>query len=427
MRRPSTTLTTLRVFDIQPATLPDCEFFRDYMHYTSENEADPKLHRWAGLFTLAATLSRRVFIRQGDWEIYPNLYAFFVGAPASGKSVALEMARKLILSTTEIEVAPDQITREALTLHMDKKCQRKYTLPVINDAGQVSLDEIAYTPITIFSDELVILLGAEPMRMIDFLTAVYSNPTHYKVVTKNMGSDSLTRPCLSLLGNLTPSTMSSMLTQNLITGGFARRITFIYAPGRGKPKHRPVMTDTHYAAKARCAAYLRQLATLTGEFQLTQPAWDLFADWYYEVKDKNMRAALDDVMSQYWSALDVSVLKVALLFSAAESLNKVVDIRHVRLAINWLHDITSDVKTVLGGGGRNDLAPVIHAVAQAIRDEYARSTKPVNRKWLLLKFRSQAKDEELAVVLRHLVETDEIVATQVPSGLGTQFLYQPAT
>ena len=132
---------------------PSCAYFRDYMFYTSENETDPKLHRWACLFTLAATLSRRVFIRQGDWEIYPNLYMFFVGAPASGKSVALDMARKLIVSVSEIELAPDQITREALTQHMDKKCLRKFAIPVVDEAtGRVALDEVVYTPITIFAN-----------------------------------------------------------------------------------------------------------------------------------------------------------------------------------------------------------------------------------------------------------------------------------
>lgn len=307
---------------------------------------------------------------------------------------------------------------------MDKKCQRKYTMPIVDEAtGKVALDEVQYTPITVFADELVILLGAEPLRMIDFLTAVFSNPNHYKVMTKNMGSDTLTRPCITLLGNLTPSTMSSMLTQNLITGGFARRITFVYAPGRGKPKHRPVMTDAHYAAKRRCAAYLTQAAKLTGEFTLTEDAWSTFSDWYYNVKDPSMRAATDDVMSQYWSALDVIVLKVALLFSAMHSLDKKVEASHVAMAIEWLQELTPDVKTVLGGGGRNDLAPIIYAVLQYITDEYRKTEKPVNKKLILLKFRSAAKDEELSIVLQHLVSTDEIVSEMV----GTQLTYKPKT
>lgn len=406
--------------------LPDCAYFRDYMFYASENEADPKLHRWACLMTLSMILSRRVFVRQGDWEHSPNLYVFLVGAPASGKSVALELARKLVLSVTDIEIAPDSITREALTLHMDKKCQRKYSAPTLNDDGTTRLDEVTYTPISVFSDELVILLGAEPLRMIDFLTAVYSNPVSYKVVTKNQGSDSLTRPCVTLLGNLTPSTLSSLLTQNLITGGFARRLVFVYSPGRGKPKARPVMTPEHYAAKQRCAAHLTKVARLVGEFKLDAEAETVFDQWYYDVKDVRMRTALDEVMAQYWSALDVTVLKVAMLFSVAESLSMRIAARHVQLAIDWLSELTADVKTVLGGGGRNDLAPIIYAVAQYVKDEYVKTQQAVNKKLILLRFRNAAKDDELSNVLRHLVETDELIVEQRQQGLSVQTLYRPA-
>jgi hypothetical protein len=115
------------------------------------------------------------------------------------------------------------------------------------------------------------------------------------------------------------------------------------------------------------------------------------------------------------------VLKVALLFSAMHSLDKRVESSHVAMAIEWLQELTPDVKTVLGGGGRNDLAPTIYAVLQYIKDQFALTSNPVNKKLILLKFRSAAKDEELALVLQHLVSTEEIVADLH----GTQITYKP--
>lgn len=382
-------------------------YLRDYLHYASANEAPPQLHQWAGLMTLSVAMSRKVWVVYGDWNISPNLYVFFVGPPAAGKSVAMELAEKVVHDFTNIEIAPDSITAQKLVETMAKTAGRQYAID-----GKL----VDYTPITIFSDELVSLLGPEPKNMIDLLTALYSNRSTYKASTIGRGNDHIKAPCVTMICCLTPSFLDSVLTQKLVTGGLARRMTMIYAPQRGKPIPWPVITPEHRAAKARCVEYAKKVQELVGPVHLSDEAREFFITWYENVKDAKMRSAVG-IMAEYYGALNITVLKVACLLAVAERPELLIERHHLVDAIAMLDALEPDIMTVLGGGGRNDFAPITRAVEKMIKEH----PQGVSIKRIKARFHNDAKDDEIEKILAHLRDVDAIRYEVTPSGVALYF------
>lgn len=369
-------------------------YLDNYLYYASENEASPRYHKWACLATLSVAMSRRVWVQQGDWNVYPNLYLLFVGDPASGKSVALSFAEKLVQAFTSYPIAPNSITREMLSQTMSRGDKQSFTYN-----GAIT----EFCHMTVFSDELILFLGAEPVRMLDFLTAIYNVEGTFQIATKNKGSDVIINPNLVLLGLLTPSTLTAMLAQNLVSGGFSRRVLLVYAKDRGEAKPRPKFLDSHKAAKNWCADYARKVQSLSGPFLWTPAAEVWFDDWYRNVKDPTMRKETNDVLRRYWSAKDVLLLKVAMLYSLSQNLELVLDVESLTEANIMLSELEPDILTILGGGGRNELAPITHLI-----EAYVRDNPGIKETQIRARFLNSATDAEVFNMLSHLHDTGKL-------------------
>lgn len=373
-------------------------YFTDYIFYSSENEASIKYHKWGCLVSLSYAVTRKVWIQQGDWRVYPNIFVGFVGDPASGKSTALKFTEKLVQAFTEHPICPAAITREALTLMLAKECNASYMWE-----GQ----SIEYSPLAIFSSEFTTWLGAEPQRMIEIMTDLYDpHDGMFKIATKNKGTDEINRPCLTLLACITPTYLDSMLTQKLISGGFTRRIIPVYARERGSPKAFPKFDEHHQAAKFRCVAYAKQLARLVGPFIWDDDAHEWFQDWYDNIKTPAMRDEVNDVMKRYYTAKDNLLIKVAMLISLSEQPELRLTLKSLLEAEDWLVEIEPDILTIFGGGGRNELASIKCAIERFIHASGLEGTSISRLKKI---FFAQVKDKELLEVLNHLVDINTII------------------
>src|SRR2546427_12238432 len=63
-----------------------------YMEYTKESESPDAYHVWTALSSLASVARRNIWLDQGIYLLYPNLYVALVGPPGrTGKSTAIRM------------------------------------------------------------------------------------------------------------------------------------------------------------------------------------------------------------------------------------------------------------------------------------------------------------------------------------------------
>lgn len=377
-------------------------FLDNYLLYCSGNESPEIYHKWAGLSVLSAVIGRRVWIDQGIYVAFPNLYVILVGEPGNGKSVAMSIGRKMVRSFDHVVVAPSSITREKITQlmgHETSACRKLWK----ND-NKIEI----YTQLSFFANELVTLLGAAPIPMIQFFTDIYDEE-RFEVATKGAGCDNIEAPYITLLGCMTPEITSSLLKQNIISGGFNRRCVFINAIRRGKPHPRPFISDAQRTAWTNCQTWCHSIKDLSGKFTWGVGATDWFDTWYngdyYSALDKHHNFATKG----YYRTKSVMLLKVAMLVSLSERRDLVLDVTHLQRGLEWLEETEHLLPRVFDGTGRNELADLSSKLLSMLEN----STTPLDEKIIKSTLHSYGTDGEISDVIQHLTQTDKVVRKDV--------------
>jgi hypothetical protein len=366
-------------------------FLEAYKVYSSGNEAPPIFHRWTALSCLACFASRRVWVPQGFFTVYPNLYTVFVGNPGNGKSTAMRIGKDLVRGLEKYcPIVPPSITREALTQDMGDK-ESKYFKEYMYQGKKLE-----YTPALVFANEIVTLLGTNPIGMIEFFTDIWDEDM-FEVKTKNKGTDVIPRPFVNMLACMTPETTSNLLKESIISGGFARRCIFVYAQRKGEAVPRPTLTVEQLEAKDWCIKWGAQLCHLVGEFKWTTEAESVFDQWYY--KNHQFVATNADVWSK--SAL---VLKVAMLLALANSLDLLLEAKHINLALNMLAENEVDMGRVFAGTGRNPEA----SIASRIMAMIDAAPEPMVARMVHVKMFEHGNESERNQAIAHLVSAGKL-------------------
>jgi len=383
-------------------------FFENYDIYASENEAPPIYHRWAALSVMACLVSRRVWIDQGIFTIFPNLYIIFVGQPGNGKSTAMRIGRKMVLDMGDIPVAPASITKEMITKTMGgEEASLKQTF-MWNDKA------FNYTPFNFFANELTDLLGPTPGPIITFFTSIYDEEVHI-VSTKRAGIDNIEGPCVNLLGCMTPDVTTQLLKQNIISGGFNRRCVFVNAPKRGKGKPRPKVTDAMRDAYDNCLKWGKTLKKVSGQFTWTTEAEEFFDAWYEE-KDKMLSTHSDIVTLGYYTTKDVMLLKIAMLIALSDSTDLVLRKTHLERGLEMLEFTERYLSRVFTGTGRNELVDMKTKLLTMLESRYPTA---MMRKQIEADLYDLGTSDEIAEVLKHMEIAGLIKKGATPQGWGT--------
>jgi hypothetical protein len=349
---------------------------------------------------MASLLSRRVWVNQGFFEIYPHMYIILVGDPASGKSHALNYSRTLIREFPEVSISPDSVTREALTLFMAgnernaSPCRKSFTF---------NGSEVEYCQVSIFANELVTLLGMEPIRMVELFTDIWDQKS-FIVKTKNQGTDVIIGPSVNILGCLTPQITSNLLKGQIISGGFSRRCVFVNSPTTGVAVPRPKFTDEQREAFNRLKERGKWLSQVCGPFEWTREAEQWFDQWYME-KEEAMKSMVDPAIKGYYGSKDGMVLKVAMCVALSEQDDLVLRVPYLSAALAMLDEAEVHLAKVFEGTGRNELAPVLHRIIDYIEHSLPHA---VLVKTIRGAFFSDANHEEMSRIFLQLQDTGRV-------------------
>src|SRR6266436_878239 len=286
-------------------------FIKNFLTYAKGCETPELYDLWSALAVLASVVSRRVWINQGYYTIYPNLYIVLVGAPGGRKTTSMNMGKDMLRELGTIPFAATCMTKEALCRYMATQCTKQFILPNKPDAPPKT-----YTPITLCLTELSHFLGANQAYMIDFLTTIYDQEI-YDAKTKNKGDDIIPGPYLTVLACTTPSNITRYLKEDVISGGFSRRTLFAYEIDEGEPIAFPVVTPEAAKAWEECIKWAKKLEEVAGAFEWTSEATLWYKPWYdnlfRELKNKT------DMTRGYYKSKHIQLLKIAMLVSLAET------------------------------------------------------------------------------------------------------------
>ncbi len=331
-----------------------------YAKYTQESESPDDFHLWTGLSIIASAVRRNVWLNQGTYILYPNLYVVLVGPPGRvRKSTTIRLGRRLLLNLENINFGPDSVTREELIRQLGK---------ISTTAKQAAL--------TIHSTEMSSLIEPSGIKMIQFLTDIFDGDFKWKYATKGQGKDTIHNPCLNILAATTPTWIADGLPADVIGHGFTSRVIFIYGDDRRYLRPFPKEPDAELIKDL--ASDLDHISRLEGPFLWGPGAKDTYSAIYSQI-DKSKP---DDYRIEgFHNRKDIHVLKVAMLFSLSENDGLVLESPFIEAAFDALNEIEESMGKTFSAVGKYALASDYERMMSTILEAGEMTSEAIHEKF----------------------------------------------
>lgn len=286
-----------------------------YQTLVENYKFSPLYNKWAFLVTVAACLERRCWKNEEALGyLYPDLYAVFVGPPASRKSTTAKIPKELFLDN--LENAPitcsNQLTPAAL-------------IDELKDAGAKRYENKTSPLFVLASEFTVFFQDIGGGSMVDLLLDFYDTRRPGQVWRKNTkkwGKQEMPNPSLTILGCTTPTHL--MKAKVLETGGLGltSRVLFVCEPQFIPGATRFPKLDEKL--REEIAQEFIRICSITGEF-ISGPG----VEEAIETTINNTNRWIADnpgatIMMNFMARKPTQIRKVAMLLCAMRNSRKII-------------------------------------------------------------------------------------------------------
>lgn len=328
--------------------------YRDYT--TLVQESPPIFHLWTGLFTLASVTRRKIWIEHPPKRLYTNFYIVLVSPPGrSRKSSAMGLGIDFLKEIQGVNISAENITQEAMIQDL-AGCADTFM-----HKGKL----VTHSSLSVVSKELSVFIGMKNVKLLAVLCDLYDCHSKWTYKTKLSGTDHIIGEWLSIFGATTPDWLKTSLPIDAIGGGFTSRVIFVVCSERGKKIPRGTRPNEALILEKKLIHDLEIIATLSGEFQWSDDAGAFYDDWYlkYEVSQS------DWWLVGYLERKPIHIIKIAMMLSIAESDSLIIELHHLKSAIQLLGQTELDMPSAFGGIGRSPTSQDIYKSIQVLKEQ----------------------------------------------------------
>ena len=334
-----------------------------YNQYTSETESPSQFHLWVGLSVLASAVRKNIWIDQGIYLLYPNMFVVLVGPPGKvGKSTSLRMGRNILEGVDDIQWSADSLTREELIRAMAKAGLNR-----------------SQSALTAFSTELSSLIEPSGTKMIQFLTDIYDSDTKWKYSTKHSGRDFIENPVLNILGATTPSWIAEGLPVNVLDHGFTARVVFVY--GDAPNTLQPFPSTPANNLVQDLISDLEHISLLEGPMAWGQGSKKMYSEMYHDLAS----TIPDDYRVEgFHNRKKIHILKVAMLLSISESDDMVLRMQDLSVAWEMIKDVEVDMGKTFSAVGKNENATNTERIIARIYKDVSLTSTQIHQEFFAM-------------------------------------------
>jgi len=359
----------------------------------SELESPQSFWKWSALAAISAVVKDQVWIDKQIYNLYPNIYVMLHAESGMKKGPPVSMARQLVQTVNNTRI----ITGRSSIQGILKELGTAQTVP----GGKINMKSVAF----ICSSELSSSIVDDKVAT-KILTDLYDrqyNAGEWKSLLK-MESFQLKDPTISMLTATNEAMSEDFFMKSAIQGGYFAR-TFIIYEKDAQTANSLIYPLTDRPNYKTAADYLKEVGKLNGEFHplasliytdeyrferrkqariiYFNEAGAIYDDWYHDfkktIKDQDVK---DDTGTL--NRFGDSVLKVAMLMSLAEGLDKIITPEQMGIAISECEKLIGNVrKTTMGKQGISDTAAFKSLV---IMELLGRDSHQVSRAVMLKKY-----------------------------------------
>jgi hypothetical protein len=342
-----------------------------YREYTKQSESPEPFHLWVGMSAISAALRRHVWIKQGHYTIYPNIYVVLV-APSGQckKSTALNIGLRLIRQVPGVVIESNKLTPQSLIHTLSggmisvtqnqgpagpqtpeelKEAVRQHAASISTKNGSIILTTECTAVIA--STELSVTIGkdAEQNGLLGLLTDLYDCHDHWSYNTRGRGREELENVYLTILAATTPNWLGNSIPIDAIGDGFTSRILFVSQLKRRHDNPRPTLSPEEVLLGKILIEDLKHIAGLRGEMNLTPEADKYYDSWYRN----RPKSDLDERFNGYLERKPDHLLKIAGLVSISASDRLIIEKKHIDMSLELLAMLETNMPNAFRGQGQH--------------------------------------------------------------------------
>lgn len=237
-----------------------------------------------------------------------------------------------------------------------------------------------------------------------WLTDVYEGKKEHQHTTRSGGHQKYANHVINFFGSTAPDWLEK-LPEEMVGGGFTGRIHFITASARKKAIAWPVPGLREAQLAQPLFDDLVHISHLFGEMKTTPEAHQLFTDWYEIDLAKRKLSAQEFRAKPYFERLHDHAMKLAMVYSLAESDDLLVSRDHLKQAIKDVENVMTNIKYAISTLGSTDFFKLSERVYQMIEAGPPMGTKHSD----LLRAMSYKMDGNgFNNLIQHLIEQNRI-------------------
>lgn len=406
----------------------DNDYLDPYMEMVEDTESPRIMHLWSALFNVSSALGRRCWLPFGPMELFPNQYVLMVGTPASRKSTAANIAKRLLKESTGVRFAPADTggQRQGLVLAMQGNPDESKEFLGAQELGSkntglaslTDLEEVTNTPedetasyvaeadkhhIAAVANEFSRFIGQNNHGMLDFLVERWDGDD-YEYKTRQ-SSIKLKNTLLNLLACTTPSSLNLAMPPQAGGQGFLSRMILVFGAKKYREIPRPSVPDQDLVLRVKDTLdhiYYNH----NGAFHETPDARaysEGLYGWTLEISDPRF--------AYYAERRYTHLLKLAMVLAATRRSLTIVK-EDYELAHRILRATERGMPDALGEFGMNPLA----VLKQEILEQMRASQGPVSMEQIISMFHRDARAHEMSEVINDLLRSKQIKRIQLPTG-----------
>jgi hypothetical protein len=338
------------------------------------------------------------------------MYIVLVGPPGKARKGTAMAYGKDFLVRTQIKMAAESITREALV----REIQESYDT-IIDESNPTSMT--FHSSLTILAPELVVFLGYNQQQLMmdltDWFDCGHGPEGKWIYRTKTQGTDEIIGVWVNLIGATTPDLLRSSLSMDAIGGGLTSRIIFVYAPDKGKSCPAPFQSSTEVALGESLYYDLEHIHMMKGQFKPDAGFIDYWVEWY--VKQDSREIFTEPHLLPYCERRPLHVMKLSMILNAMRTDSMIIEVQDLERAISILTSAEQVMPKVFSGMGKSPHAEVLSKVMQEIG-----ARREITKTELMQMFYHDADDRVMELIIETLVSMNFI--TRVIRSDGTTLL-----
>lgn len=319
-----------------------------FIQYT-EGKGSPKLWRkWGAIYTVAAAIERKIWIKTAKGRWYPNLYVVLVGKAGTGKTLTTSTVYELLSELAEnanVHLAPTSVTKASLidALHA---AERKIVRPTLTPPI------LSFNSLSIVVNELGVFLPSYEGEFMNTLTDLWDNKVYRETRRTHKIDISMSAPQLNMFSGTTPTYLNSFLPDGAWEHGFMSRVLLVYS---GAADFTDLFAEFEFDDQLRqhLIEDLKAINQQVGELSMTDEMKEAANAW---ARSGGAPAPTHPKLADYNTRRPAHLLKLCQIACVACG-ESTITLDHFAEALDWLIELETYVPDIFkamktGGDGK---------------------------------------------------------------------------